>query len=53
MSVRVAVGKCRLCGTTVYEHNEEHTGTSKFCEECFMEAEDWGFDTDEIEDLFD
>lgn len=49
---RQLVGKCGLCGTKVYDHNEEVTGTTKMCEECFMDAEEWGLDAEDIEWAF-
>ena len=49
---RKIVGKCGLCGTAVYDHNEESTGTAKMCEECYMEASDWGLTDEDIEDSF-
>jgi formylmethanofuran dehydrogenase subunit E len=51
-NTRKIVGKCGLCGTAVYDHNEEVTGSTKLCEECHMEAMDFGLSDEDIEDSF-
>jgi len=49
---RKLVGKCGMCGTKVYQHNEDVTGMTSMCEECYMEASDWGLTDDDMELAF-
>ncbi len=52
LGVNLDDGKCELCGTPLTRDGLEETEGVHLCPECFLMAEDFDLDSDEIAEIF-